>query len=76
MALYSISSSGGSNSCCFDIKKEKKTPVRYITVIYPVKKVVDYPKLQARFVGKYNAGSLKLEICVDGKRKCLEYSIN
>ena len=60
----------------FDIKKEKKTPVRYITVIYPFKKVVDYPKLQARFVGKYNAGSLKLEICVDGKRKCLEYSIN
>ena len=47
----------------FNARKSDETPVRYITVIYPVKNTQDAPKISAAFKNKkFNEQSLEVEV--------------
>lgn len=60
----------------FNVKKESDEPVRYITVICPVKDSADAPKISAKFKNKkYSENSLEVEVKVNGKKSVLSYSL-
>lgn len=60
----------------FNVKKEDEKAVRYITVIYPVRKSADAPKLYARFKNKkFSENSLEVEVKVNGKKQLLQYKL-
>lgn len=56
---------------------KKNDPVRYITVIYPVKKSSDAPSLSAKFTNKtFEESHLSLEVKVNGKKEKLQYTLD
>ena len=60
----------------FNVKKENDDAVRYITIIYPVKKSADAPKFAAKFKNKtFNENGLEVEVKVNGKKQSLKYKI-
>lgn len=60
----------------FNVKKDSDEPVRYITVICPVKDSADAPKISAKFKNKkYSENSLEVEVKVNGKKSVLSYSL-
>ena len=60
----------------FNVKKETNDPVRYITVICPVKDSADAPKISAKFKSKkYDEKGLEVEVKVDGKKQVLKYGL-
>ena len=63
-------------SVSYDAKKTDTTPVRYITVIYPVTSVNEYPEIGARFTdGGYSKGEIGVEISIGSIKKKLECDI-
>lgn len=61
----------------FSKKKQDGSPVRYITVIYPVNDIKDAPEMNARFISpQFNDKELKIEVSLDGKTEKLEYNLN
>lgn len=51
-------------------------PVRYITVIYPLKDASAAPALKARFLEKsFRENGLRLEVTAGGKKYRLEYTL-
>jgi len=61
----------------FVVDKKPDMPVRYITVIYPVKQVSEMPNVKAEFLTKkFDAKKLKLAVTVDNKKTILEYQID
>lgn len=63
-------------SVSYDAKKTDTTPVRYITVIYPVTSVNEYPEIGARFTdGGYSKGKIGVEISIGSVKKSLECDI-
>lgn len=61
----------------FNVAKKDDTPVRYITVIYPVKKSSDAPTLSAKFKNKtFEENHLELEVKVNGKKEKLQYTLD
>lgn len=64
-------------SVSYDVKKTDSTPVRYITVIYPVTSVNEYPEINAKFTDEgYSEGKIGVEVAVGGMFKRLECVIN
>ena len=60
----------------FNVKKYDAEPVRYITVICPVKDKADAPKISAKFKSKkYNEKGLEVEVKVNGKKQVLKYNL-
>ena len=60
----------------FNARKSDETPVRYITVIYPVKNTQDAPKISAAFKNKkFNEQSLEVEVKINGKKRILKYNL-
>ena len=60
----------------FNVKKENDDAVRYITIIYPVKKSADAPKFAAKFKNKtFNENGLEVEVKVNGKKQSLKYNL-
>lgn len=63
-------------SVSYDVRKTDAAPVRYITVIYPVTSVNEYPEIDARFTdGGYSNGKIGVEISVGSVKKRLECDI-
>lgn len=63
-------------SVSYDAKKTDTTPVRYITVIYPVTSVNEYPEIDAKFTdGGYSKGKIGVEISIGSVKKSLECDI-
>lgn len=63
-------------SVSYDVRKTDAAPVRYITVIYPVTSVNEYPEIDARFTdGGYSNGKIGVEISVRSVKKRLECDI-
>lgn len=63
-------------SVSFDADKKNSKPIRYITVIYPVKDLVSFPVLKAKFINeKFDEERLKIEVSVNGKKRQLEYHL-
>ncbi|MDR0940144.1 MAG: heparinase II/III family protein [Mediterranea sp.] len=61
----------------FNAKKESGDAVRYITVIYPVKKAKEAPALAAKFKNKnFSDNSLSVEVKVNGKKRTLEMTLD
>ena len=59
----------------FNVQKNDSNPVRYITVIYPVKKNTDAPALKACFKNrKFNENEVEVEVKVNGKKQVLKAS--
>lgn len=59
-------------SVSFDVEKTGKEPVRYITVIYPVKGNAPYPALNAKFLKKnFDENGVEVEVSVNGKKNKL-----
>ena len=51
----------------FNVRKDGEEAVRYITVIYPVKKSADAPKFDAKFKNKaFDENGLEVEVKVNG----------
>lgn len=60
----------------FNVAKKDATPVRYITIIYPVEDCIKAPKMFAKFVNQqYNENALKIEVVLDGKKRILGYKL-
>lgn len=60
----------------FDVNKPDAAPVRYITVIYPLKDASAAPALKARFLEEsFNENGLRLEVTAGGKKYRLEYTL-
>lgn len=59
----------------FNVKKDGSEPVRYITVICPVKNSADAPAIDAKFKKNFNENGLELEVKVNGKKQTLKYSL-
>ena len=60
----------------FNARKSDETPVRYITVIYPVKNTQDAPEISAAFKNKkFNEQSLEVEVKINGKKRILKYNL-
>ena len=60
----------------FNARKSDETPVRYITVIYPVKNTQDAPKISAAFKNKkFNEQGLEVEVKINGKKRILKYNL-
>ena len=60
----------------FNVKKDSSEPVRYITVICPVKDSADAPKISAKFKSKkYDEKGLEVEVKVGGKKQVLKYGL-
>ena len=60
----------------FNVKKDNENAVRYITVIYPVKKSADAPKFDAKFKNKtFDENGLEIEVKVNGKKQSLKYKL-
>ena len=60
----------------FNVKKDGEEAVRYITVIYPVKKSADAPKFAAKFKNKaFDENGLEVEVKVNGKKQSLKYNL-
>ena len=60
----------------YNVKKENDDAVRYITIIYPVKKSADAPKFAAKFKNKtFNENGLEVEVKVNGKKQSLKYNL-
>ena len=60
----------------FNVKKYDAEPVRYITVICPVKDKADAPKISAKFKSKtYNEKGLEVEVKINGKKQVLKYNL-
>lgn len=60
----------------FNIAKKDTTPVRYITIIYPVEDNSQAPKMAAKFLNpQYDDKSLKVEVILDGQKKVLDYKL-
>ena len=60
----------------FNVIKKEKTPIRYITVIYPGEDCGKIPEISAKFVDKqYDEKSLKIEVLLDGVKKVLRYRL-
>lgn len=60
----------------FDVDKNTVAPVRYITVIYPVRDKKDYPELDAKFLNKaYDENGVNVEVSVNGKKHQLKYKL-
>ena len=60
----------------FNVKKDGEEAVRYITVIYPVKKSADAPKFDAKFKNKaFDENGLEVEVKVNGKKQSLKYKL-
>ena len=60
----------------FNVKKDGEEAVRYITVIYPVKKSADAPKFDAKFKNKtFDENGLEIEVKVNGKKQSLKYKL-
>lgn len=63
-------------SVSFDIVKESPAPVRYITVIYPVKDTASFPYIKAKYLNKeFDENGVKIEVSVNGKKRQLEYHL-
>lgn len=59
-------------SVSFDAVKNSADPVRYITIIYPVKDTSAYPSLNAKFMNKgFDEKGVKVEVSVNGKKRQL-----
>lgn len=59
-------------SVSFDAVKKSADPVRYITIIYPVKDTSAYPSLHAKFINKgFDEKGVKIEVSVNGKKRRL-----
>lgn len=58
----------------FNIDKKSGTPVRYVTVIYPQKKVDASKKISAR-IKKAMEDKLEVEVKIDGKKRTLKYQL-
>lgn len=59
-------------SVSFDAVKNSADPVRYITIIYPVKDTSAYPSLHAKFINKgFDEKGVKIEVSVNGKKRRL-----
>lgn len=58
----------------FNIDKKSGTPVRYVTVIYPQKKVDTSMKISAR-IKKAMEDKLEVEVKIDGKKCTLKYQL-
>lgn len=59
-------------SVSFDVEKKSADPVRYITVIYPVKDTSAFPALKARFLKKgFDGKGVGVEVSVNGKKRQL-----
>lgn len=57
-------------------EKENDDAIRYITIIYPVKKSADAPKFAAKFKNKtFNENGLEVEVKVNGKKQSLKYKL-
>ena len=60
----------------YNVKKENDDAIRYITIIYPVKKSADAPKFAAKFKNKtFNENGLEVEVKVNGKKQSLKYNL-
>lgn len=60
-------------SVSFDVVKKDAKPIRYITVIYPVKDTDQYPELEAKFKNKtFDENGVKVEVSINGKKRQLE----
>ena len=60
----------------FNVRKDGEEAVRYITVIYPVKKSADAPKFDAKFKNKaFDENGLEVEVKVNGKKQSLKYKL-
>lgn len=60
-------------SVAFNAEKKNAKPVRYITVIYPVKDTAAYPELKAKFKNKtFDEQGVKVEVSVNGRKRLLE----
>lgn len=60
----------------FNVNKNSDAPVRYITIIYPLKDKSKAPKLSAKFKNKtFDEKSLEIEVRVDGKKQSLTYKL-
>lgn len=65
-------------SVSFDVHKTDSKPVRYITVLYPVKneKTSNFPILEAQFLNKkFDESGVIVEVSVDGKERKLQTSL-
>lgn len=58
----------------FNVRKDSRHPVRYITVIYPGKNSNDVPTISARFVNPKEQ-TMKVEVSLNGKRRVLNYKL-
>lgn len=60
----------------FNVAKKDRTPVRYITVIYPAEDNSKAPKISAKFINQqYDDKSLKIEVIADGQKRMLGYKL-
>lgn len=60
----------------FNVKKTDGSPIRYITIIRPLKQAGKRPVLSARFLNKeYDPQGVSVEVSVDGKKKKLTYNL-
>ncbi|WP_448778087.1 heparin-sulfate lyase HepC [Bacteroides congonensis] len=60
----------------FNVTKKDTTPVRYITIIYPVEDCSKSPEMSARFVNQqYDENSLKIEVILNGQKRNLDYKL-
>lgn len=56
----------------FDVEKTGSEPVRYITIIYPMKDNTSFPSFKAKFLNKtFDEKGVKVEIVVNGKKRQL-----
>ena len=64
-------------SVAFNVEKKNADPIRYITVIYPVKDTAAYPQLKAKFKNKtFDEKGVTVEVSVNGKKRLLKAEIN
>lgn len=64
-------------SVSFDINKNSEIPVRYITVVYPVKSTAEYPEIDAKFTdGGYSDGKIGVEVSIGRDKKKIECMLN
>lgn len=60
----------------FNVKKDDDKAVRYITIIYPVEKSGNAPKLTAKFKNKrFEENNLEIEVKVNSKKQTLKYKL-
>lgn len=60
----------------FNVPKKDSGPVRYITIIYPVKRSADAPSFSAKFKNKsFEENHLEVEVKINGKKEKLQYTL-